>query len=191
MLNLWQKTLLFLGDLLPLYIIGITFSIQPFYETQFIIFSTLFVISLIGTCYWEITIKKIKSFNRDLRKDKTIIKKVEDKGGIYTVYIVTYISVLPLMSKNLAGIISFGVILLIAYSLYINSDMLFYNPILGLLNYKFYKVEIEQNPGPDSETIEIYAISKLKIKPGKGESEPRYKFFTITDFIYLLTPMNE
>lgn len=69
--------------------------------------------------------------------------------------------------------------------------MLFYNPILGLLNYKFYKVEIEQNPGPDSETIEIYAISKLKIKPGKGESEPRYKFFTITDFIYLLTPMNE
>jgi hypothetical protein len=191
MLNLWQKTLLFIGDLLPLFFIGIAFSIQPFYETQFIIFSTLFIISLIGTCYWGVTIKKTKNFNRDLRRDKTIIKKVEDRGSIYTVYIVTYISVLPLMSKNLAGIISFGVILLIAYSLYINSDMLFYNPILGLLNYKFYKVEIEQNLGPDSETTEIYAISKLKIKTEKMDSGSQYAFFTITDFIYLLAPKNE
>ena len=191
MLNRWQITLLFLGDLLPLFIIGLLFYIQPFYIVQFVFFLVLLIISAIGAYYWKIAINRTRNFNRDIRKDKTVIKKVEDRGSIYTVYIVTYISVLPLLSKSLAGLISFVVILLIAYSLYINSDMLFYNPILALFGYRFYRVEIEQNPDSDGEANEIYVISKSRIRVDKVGSEPKYRFLTITDFTYFLIPINE
>jgi hypothetical protein len=191
MLNRWQITLLFLGDLLPLFIIGLLFYIQPFYIAQFVFFLGVLIISAIGAYYWKIAIKRTRNFNRDIRKDKTVIKKVEDRGSIYTVYIVTYISVLPLLSKSLAGLISFVVILLIAYSLYINSDMLFYNPILALFGYRFYRIEIEQNPDSDGETNEIYAISKSRIRVDQVGSEPKYRFLTITDYTYFLIPINE
>lgn len=191
MLNRWQITLLFLGDLLPLFIIGLLFYIQPFYIVQFLFFLGLLIISAIGAYYWKIAINRTRNFNRDIRKDKTVIRKVEDRGSIYTVYIVTYISVLPLLSKSLAGLISFVVILLIAYSLYINSDMLFYNPILALFGYRFYRVEIEQNPNSDGEANEIYVISKSRIRVDKVGSEPKYRFLTITDFTYFLIPINE
>ena len=191
MLNRWQTTLLFLGYLLPLFIIGLLFYIQPFYIVQFLFFLGLLIISAIGAYYWKIAIKETVRYNRDARKDKTIIKRVEDRGSIYTVYIVTYISVLPLLSKSLAGLVSFGVILLIAYSLYINSDMLFYNPILALFGYRFYRVEIEQNPDSDGYINEIYVISKSRIRVDKIGSEPNYRFLTITDFTYFLIPISE
>ncbi len=191
MLNRWQTTLLFLGDLLPLFIIGLLFYIQPFYIIQSIFFLVLLIISAMGAYYWKIAIKETVRYNRDARKDKTIIKRVEDRGSIYTVYIVTYISVLPLLSKSLAGLVSFGVILLIAYSLYINSDMLFYNPILALFGYRFYRVEIEQNPDSDGYINEIYVISKSRIRVDKIGSEPNYRFLTITDFTYFLIPISE
>jgi hypothetical protein len=191
MLNRWQITLLFLGDLLPLFTIGLLFYIQPFYIIQFIFFLGLLVISAIGAYYWKVTLKKAKDYNRDTRKDKTVIKKVEDRGSIYTVYIVTYISVLPLMSKSLAGLISFAVILLIVFSLYMNSDMLFYNPILALFGFRFYRIEIGENSDSESGTNEIYAISKSRIRVDKAGSESKYKFLTITDFTYFLIPINE
>ena len=143
MLNRWQTTLLFLGDLLPLFIIGLLFSLQPLSIIKLLFFTLLLVISLIGIYYWRIALKDTVKFNRDSRKDTTVIKKVEDRGSIYTIYMVTYISVLPLLSRNIEGLVSFLIILLIVYSLYINSDMLFYNPILALFGYKFYRAEIE------------------------------------------------
>lgn len=191
MLNRWQITLLFLGDLLPLFIIGLLFYAQPFYIFPFIFFLGLLVISAIGAYYWRVALKQTVNFNRDTRKDKTVIKKVEDRGSIYTVYIVTYISVLPLMSKSLAGLISFAVILLIVFSLYMNSDMLFYNPILALFGYRFYRIEIEQNSDSEYGTNEIYVISKSRIRVDKVGSEPKYRFLTITDYTYFLIPINE
>ena len=186
MLNRGQITILFLGDLLPLFLIGLLFSIQPINIFQLMFFAVFLIISLIGIYYWRIALKESVKSNRDSRKDKTVIKKVEDRGSIYTIYVVTYISVLPLLSRNIEGFVSFLIILLIVYSLYINSDMLFYNPILALFGYKFYKVEIENISDPTLENNEIYAISKLKIRSNLKNSGQMYKFFSITDYTYYL-----
>lgn len=186
MLNRGQITLLFLGDLLPLFFIGLLFSIQPLNIIQFMFFAALLIISLIGIYYWRIALKDTIKSNRDSRKDKAVIKKVEDRGSIYTIYMVTYISVLPLLSGNIEGLVSFIIILLIVYSLYINSDMLFYNPILALFGYKFYRLEIEDTYDSSLHNNEIYVISKLKIKADLNSSGQTYKFFTITDYTYYL-----
>jgi len=179
-------TLLFLGDLLPLFGIGMLFSIPPLLTVQSIFFLVLIVISFFGSFEWHKAIKSAGHDNIDATKERAVIKKVEDRGSIYTTYIVTYVSVIPLLSKSWEGLVSFAIILLIVYSLYINSDMIFYNPILAFCGYRFYRIEIEQNQAPDGEVKEIYAISKLKIKANKTSSEPNYKFYTITDFTYLI-----
>lgn len=191
MLNWEKRTLLFLGDFLPLFLIGMLFSIPSLNLTELTVFIALFIISIIGTYYWKIALDSAVNSNRDSRKDNTIIKAVEDKGNIYTNYIMTYISVLPLLSHNWEGLASFVIILLIVYSLYMNSDMLFYNPILGGIGYKFYRVEIENISDSISQSKEIYVISKVKIKKSEKSPEQGYQFFTITDYIYYLKSSQE
>ena len=191
MLNWEKRTLLFLGDFLPLFLIGMLFSIPSLNLIELVIFIALLIISIIGTYYWKSSLDDSVKSNRDSRKDNTVIKTVDDKGSIYTNYIVTYISVLPLLSYNWEGLVSFMIILLIVYSLYMNSDMLFYNPILGGIGYKFYKVEIENISDSISQNKEIYVISRVKIKKAEKSSDQGYQFFTITDYIYYLKQVKE
>ena len=190
MLNKWQITLLFLGDLLPLFLIGFLFSVQPFRLKESLLFSILCAVSVIGTYYWKSAIKESRRYNPDIRKQSKVIQKVEDRGSIYTIYMVTYISVIPLLSGRIVGLIAFGVIILIVYSLYINSDMLFYNPILALFGYRFYKVVIKDKKDDEEEnekdSDEIYIISKLKVKKQKSSESNKYTFWTLTDYTYYL-----
>ena len=186
-MNRWQITLLFLGDLFPLFLIGLMFSIDPFYEAQTIVFSILIAFSAFGSFLWWNTIQKIESekFTRDSRKDNKKIQKIEERGSIYTVYMVTFISIIPLLSGTLSGLIAFGIIILIVYSIYINSDMLFYNPLLALFGYKFYRIEVRDPEEKDEdESDEIYVISKIKLTRTREAKNSQYRFYSITDYTY-------
>lgn len=189
-MNKWQVTLLFLGDLTPLFLIGFLFSIDPFHEVQFYFFLTLIIFSVLGSVLWLITIRKINSnkFTRDSRKDNKQIYKIEERGSIYTVYMVTYVSIIPLLSDSLSGLIAFGIIILIVYSIYINSDMLFYNPVLALFGYKFYRIEIgDSEKAMEEDLDEIYVISKVKLTRKNGADKSRYSFYSITDYTYYVS----
>jgi hypothetical protein len=176
-----------MGDLLSLFLIGLIFSIHVPYSlqlldsSQFILFAVLTAFSVYGSIIWRNTIKNIKKYTHDSRKDNSTIQRIEDRGSIYIVYMVKYISLIPLLSGTLEGLVAFGIIILIVYSLYINSDMLFYNPVLAALGYKFYKIEISYNYDPDTEnTDEIYVISKLKLVRTRHSKMSRYKFYSLT-----------
>jgi len=58
-----------------------------------------------------------------------------------------------------------------------NSDMLFYNPILALDGYKFYKFGLANGD-------EIYVISKFQIY--RKEDRKNLNFYGVTDYTYVV-----
>lgn len=173
MLSNRERSLIFLGDLMPVFLIAVLQSLSPFILYEFLtLFSTL-LISVIGVLYWGHIIQNSQRFVPDGRTFK--ISKVEDRGGVYTIYMITFVSLIPLFNHGFLGLISFIIIILIVYSLYINSDMLFYNPVLGLFNYKFYKLELEDES-------EIYILSRTTVK-----KRQEVRVYGLTDYVYLLT----
>ncbi len=170
MLTKLQRTIIFFGDFWPLFLIGLLEGIQSVYYLDIALFSILFALSILGTVYFINLLNESEQFQKITRQ----VKSLEDRGNIYIIYIVSYVSMIPILSFTIAGAVSFILILTIIYSLYMNSDMVFYNPLLALINYKFYKIE-------DSEGSEIYVISKKHIE--KNESLSMY---SLTDYVYLL-----
>ena len=89
-MNRLQETILFLGDLLPLFIIGLVFSVSPLILIQSIIFLSISCFSIYGTYLWLNTIKSVlNNYNRDIRFDDRRIVGIEERGSIYTGYMVT------------------------------------------------------------------------------------------------------
>ncbi len=181
MLSKLEKTLIFIGDLLPIFLIGTLLSLQPYSWYKVVIFLLLLLISILGTSYWGKVIKDSVKYNEDVNflpknKDHEIVK-IEDRGSIYTIYMITFVSLIPLFYKGFFGFLSFFVIIWIVYSLYMNSDMLFYNPVLALFGYKFYKFDLTNED-------EIYVISKDLIY--KKKDREQLTFYSLTDFTYFV-----
>ncbi len=184
MLTKIGKGFVFIGDLLPIFIIGFLFSLQPFLYWEVIIFLIVILFSIFGVWYLKYKIKQSSKYNRDLSFDtKTTnhhkVEKIEDRGSIYTTYMVTMVSIIPLLSHAVYGFVAFVLIIIIVYSLYSSSDMLFYNPILALLcGYKFYRIELENED-------ETYAISPLTLKK-ENFSDDDLKLYHVLDYFYYI-----
>jgi hypothetical protein len=182
MLNKIGKTIVFMGDLFPLFLIGAFLSLEPYIWYQLAFFLTMIALSLIGIVYWYWTLKSSTKYNSDNNYDNKSennlkITKIEDRGSIYTIYMVAFVSIIPLIGHGLVGLISFSIIIIIVYSLYMNSDMLFYNPILALVGYKFYKFDLDNDD-------EIYALSKEIIT--KKSNKENLKFYQMSEYVYFV-----
>lgn len=183
MLTKKGRTIIFMGDLFPFFLIGVCLSLEPYILYKLAFFLVATILSAFGVIYWYLTLKNSKKYNSDNNFDtesKTSLKitKIEDRGSIYTIYMVTFVSIIPLIGHGLVGLISFSIIIIIVYSLYMNSDMLFYNPILALLfGYKFYKFDLDNDD-------EIYALSKEIIT--KKSNKENLKFYQMSEYVYFV-----
>jgi len=103
------------------------------------------------------------------------INHVDDRGGVYTMYLISYISLIPLfMVPSWAEITSFAIILLVMLSTYINSDLIFYNPMFVALGYKLYLVEL-------SDGDRVYILSKQSLRGNRG-----IEAYLLTDYFFLV-----
>ena len=178
--------MVFIGDLLPVFVIGLLFTLQPFSLYVSIGFLAVIAISGYGSYYLSYKLKESLNYNSDIsfdpKKDGSLkLVKIEDRGGIYTTYMITFVSIIPLINHGYLGLLAFALIILVVYSIYSNSDMLFYNPVLALRGYKFYRIELNNED-------EIYAISKLNLK--KRDFEKDLKFYQPFDYFYYIVPTN-
>jgi hypothetical protein len=170
MLNWGQRTFIFLGDMMPLFLIALIQSAQPFHFIEFVSFLFALLISVLGIIYW---INKIKGFLKKRRENKEVLE-VEDRGLVYAIYIVSYFSLVPLFTDSITGLVSFVIIIAVIYSVYMNSDIVFYNPVLGLMGYKLYVVKV-QDKG------KIYLLTKSK----KIDEKEDIEIHGITDYVYV------
>jgi len=183
MLTKKERTIIFMGDLFPLFLIGVCLSLKPYilYKLAFFLIAT--ILSAIGIIYWYLTIKNSKKYNPDNRfntESETNLKiiRIEDTGSLYMIYMVIFLSLFyTFIGYGLDGLISFAIIITMVYLLYLKNDMLFFNPILALLGYKLYKLGLDNDN-------EIYAVSKEIIN--KKSNKENLKFYQMFEYVYFV-----
>jgi len=173
MLTIKDRSLIFLGDFLFLFVIfaieSLAYNIMLLNVISFILIG----VSLLGLTRLFLLFRRSKKFEHETRE----IKSIDDRTNLYVMYMMTLISLIPLfVGKNwLYQSVTFLIIMIIIYSIYINSDLLFYNPVLGLLGYKYYKVTT-----PDGS--EIFVITSRNKKINVNDN---IEFLMVTDYIFL------
>jgi len=182
MLTKKGRTIIFMGDLFPLFLIGVCLSLTPYILYKLVFFLIATILSAIGIIYWYLTLKNSKKYNPDNRFDtesKTNLKiiRIENTGSSYMIYMVMFYLIILLIGHGLAGLISFFILITTVYLLYLNSDMLFFNPILALLGYRLYKFELDNGN-------EIYALSKEIIN--KKSNKENLKFYQMFEYVYFV-----
>ena len=166
MVNIGGKTILYIGGLF--FIILVAFILYRF--DSLLIFLPALVLSGMFNLLWL----KVISDSRKYTTEQYHIKQTEDRGTPYITYMASYVSVVPLIVGSLYGLVAFFVILFSFYFIYINSDIIYYNPFLAMAGYKYFKVTTSSGD-------EIYLISKKTVR-----SDEDVKLFRITDYTYLV-----
>ena len=89
------------------------------------------------------------------------VKEIKDLSGTYTNILITYVlALLPIFSASIIGLVVFIIILFFIFELFKSNEILFFNPILFLMNYRIYKIKVEEH------NKTIYIIYKEKIQEG-------------------------
>jgi hypothetical protein len=89
------------------------------------------------------------------------VKEIEDLSGTYTNILTSYVlALLPIFSASAIGLVVFIIVLFFIFELFKGNEILFFNPFLFLMNYRIYKIKVEEH------NKTIYIIYKEKIQEG-------------------------
>ena len=143
-LRLWVKVVLFFSSYTPLFIILLfkNFSQTGFSLSIFSIILTIII--LLPNIFILLYVKKRAS--ADNPKNVTISYK-EEMNSVYIGYLMTY--VIPFLSFeyiNIWDVASLLLLLSIICYIYINSNLLYINIMLNLLDYNLFKIkDVDEN----------------------------------------------
>lgn len=141
MLNKFVKLILFFSSYSPLFFI---FAIQNSFENIYVNWS-LVGVGIFSILSLIFVLKNVKANAGHYVK----VTGVNLKDGESMSYIVTYlVPFLDLDFSNITTTSSLIILFIILAILYINSNLIYTNPILNLLTYHIYEVQID-----DSKTI--------------------------------------
>jgi hypothetical protein len=120
------------------------------------ILSALLIISNYGY-YYLITTEEDKESPRTYH-----VTEIEDLNATYAnITMTTYVlALLSIFQATLIGLIVFIIVLFFIFELFKDSEILFFNPILFLMNYRIYKIRVEEH------NKSIYIVYKEKIQEG-------------------------
>jgi hypothetical protein len=160
-----EKTVLYMGGLFFVFLVAFIL-----YRFLFLyIFVPLLVLSFLSNLLW---LKVINDSKKETNK-RDHIDKMEDRGTPYITYMTSYLSVLPLVYGGVYGLAAFAVILVVFFFMYLNSDIIYYNPFLAILGYKYSKATTARGD-------EIYLIFKNTIR-----SDEDVILYQITDCTFV------
>ena len=136
------------------YIIINSISI-PLLLIPYIVLSALLIVSNYGY-YYLLTTEEDKESTRTYR-----VAQIEDLSATYVNVTMTYVlGLLSIFTATLISLIVFIIVLFFIFELFKDSEILFFNPILFLMNYRIYRIRVEEH------NKSIYIIYKEKIQEG-------------------------
>lgn len=163
----WAKLILFLSAYIPLFIIiGIKYFFQvminfevPYIKWNVSIPIIPLIVSIIIIClvYY---FKKIIENSLSVSEKFFHVNQIDEKNDIILTYLVPYFFSFVSI-KTTEEFICYLVIFLIIFMIYINSEILYINPIFLFLRYNFYKIKINN--------VNILLISKIDINRKIGK----------------------
>lgn len=131
-----------------------SFSI-PLLLIPYMILSALLIISNYGY-YHLLTTEEDKESPRTYH-----VTEIEDLSVDYANITMTYVlTLLSIFPATLIGLIVFIIVIFFIFELFKDSEILFFNPILFLMNYRIYKIRVEEH------NKSIYIVYREKIQEG-------------------------
>lgn len=136
MLRKYIRLILFFSSYTPLFLI---FGIQYPRSIAAYILLLLGVVSIL-------ILRQVLNLTRNLEPEPVYVTQVSYKDGEAMSYIVTYI--IPFLGVNFTSMrncISLIIMFLILAILYINSNLIYTNPLLNLCGYHIYELEVKNS----------------------------------------------
>jgi hypothetical protein len=89
------------------------------------------------------------------------VDEIKDSNPIYTNIITSHIlMLLPIMNGTTIGLIIFSIISFFIFILFMNNEIMFFNPILFLMGYRVYSIRVKEHDKL------VYIIYKGKLQEG-------------------------
>jgi hypothetical protein len=155
-MRFWIKIGLFLSAYLPLFLI---LALKNWLDCILLaILCIVFFYSLV----WGIMLFVVKKST----SESFIVAEVENHSQDSLSYLVPYIiSFMNFDFDKWNDYASLGILLIIIFYIYINSNLLYINPLLHFFNYRFYRIEAYDCEDIEKEhKLEINLISKHIVK---------------------------
>lgn len=156
-MRFWVKLGLFLSAYLPLFLI---LAIKNWYNVT----ATLIVLAVgLYSFIWFLVIWIRKRETTDTFR----VFNVENKSKDALTYLVPYIiSFIGFDMNKWQDLTALFVLLVILFVVYVNTDLLYINPLLTLFNYQMYGIEVGKVAAGCDKKWEITVLSPDKIRTG-------------------------
>ncbi len=167
MSNLFVRSMLFISSYFPLTLIFFIFL----FNKHWIWASAVLALGIFSLVVMAAYLLRTRT--EGISQDK--ITSYERRDSDVMAYIATYL--IPFVTYPLEGIQQVAallVFLIVLLVLYVNSNMLYINPMLNLVGYHLYEITIEHSE------LSHFLITRYRVKVGK----PLY-FVRISDDIFL------
>jgi hypothetical protein len=153
-MKFWVKILLFLSSYIPLFLI---FAIRNYSN----IWVASIFIGVILLCIFIWILIFIISRKQTYRSGQRVIK-IENKMSESLTYLTPYlIAFLSLDMTKWQDSLSILILLAVLFIICLNTDLLYINPMLLFVKYKFYKVTLrDPSAGPQMSGYEVILITK-------------------------------
>lgn len=151
-MRLWVKIGLFLSSYLPLFLI---LTLKNWLDcTLLAIFGIVCIYSLV----WGIILFVVKKST----SDTFMVIEVENHSQDSLSYLVPYIiAFMNFDFDKWNDYVSLFIVLIIIFYIYVNSNLLYINPLLHIFNYRFYRIEAyDCGDAKKEHKLEINLISK-------------------------------
>lgn len=163
------KWLLFGNSYTPLFVILLLKDFNQGFRTPWFSYTLLIIVILSN-----LTLIFLLKESKRLEPEPYVVSKVVTRNSESLNYIVTYI--IPFLSFDLSStvdILSLLILLLVMALIYVNSDLLYTNPMLSIIGYRIFQVQT------DTEDTMIFISKKERT------NRKKIKGVHLTDDIYL------
>lgn len=171
-MKFWVKVGLFLSAYLPLFII---LAIKNWYNQYATI---ILLIAALYSFIWFLIIWIIEKNTVELYNVVKAENKTKDSLSYLVPYIISFVGFDLTRWQDVSAL---SILLLILFAVYVNSDLLYINPILSFFNYRVYQVEVSKNAaGCDDSRWDITLLTKRSIKNNEV-----IQVWSISDSVFL------
>ncbi|ACL16001.1 hypothetical protein [Methanosphaerula palustris] len=171
-MKFWVNVGLFLSAYLPFFVI---LAIKNWYN-QYV--TIVFLIVALYSFVWFLIIWIIEKNTIECYKVVKAENKTKDSLSYLVPYIISFVGFDLTRWQDISAL---SILLLILFAVYVNSDLLYINPMLSFFKYRVYQVEVSKiAAGCDDSRWDITLLTKRGIK-----SDDVIRVWDVSDNVFL------
>ena len=170
-MRFWVKIGLFLSAYLPFFLI---LAIKNWFNWYTV---GILCLGIIYSCVWFLMIRTVKNKFAEPYKIADMYDKTKDTLTYLIPYIIAFIG---FDLNNWQNLVALLILIVIVFAVYMNSDLLYFNPLLSIFGYKIYQIKAEKSQFIGEKYLQITVLTSQQMKIGD-----RIRVWDLSDNVFL------